>query len=67
MARPRKEQSAQAEIEVKAETKVKVLSQRPGNIIAKGGVTIKFNDIVELDMDVALNLAKMHPGEIRIL
>ena len=70
MGRPRKEQpvvetTESASVEVSG--KVKILSQRPGDIIAKGGITIKFNDIVELDLDVAVNLEKMHPGLIRIL
>jgi hypothetical protein len=71
MGRPRKEQpvieTTESAAPVEVSGKVKILSQRPGDIIAKGGITIKFNDIVELDLDVAVNLEKMHPGLIRIL
>ena len=46
---------------------VKILSQRRGDVIVKGGVVLQYNMVLEVPAYLARYLVEMHPGEIRIL
>ena len=46
--------------------KVRVLSQRPGDLVIAEGI-LKFNDIMEVSQETAEMLVKIEPKFIRIL
>lgn len=45
-------------------SKVTIISKHKGNIIAKG-IIIKFDDILELPLDVYAKVSKLYPDHIR--
>lgn len=47
--------------------KVKVLSQRLGDIQLKDKQVLRYQEILELDADLAASLVKSFPGELRVI
>lgn len=72
VCKPEVEKPVEEQVEPQPEqkpepAKVKILSQREGHIIIKGGIILKHNMIIEVDVELAEMLVAMHPGQIRIL